>query len=225
MKKVFATIALFSVFSCFVTPTSAQDVKSALQDARKKNYVVGERTGNPVEMRDNVRYAGEKIRQLIRQRPEAAVELDERGFSPLVTAAHYGYAEAVDALLESPLVIAEIDKKDKRGLSAYETASHMPAQTAWVCLPKIMENPFAFVPFYVQLPYYEEYDPYGRILAALKSKGSIGTPESGRETWNEYCKDANPEFREKIRSGSGDVRKDLLTESERAIKALSEKKK
>lgn len=224
MKGTSFVFAVFVIFAGSVSYVSAQDVKYALQEARKKNYVVGERTGNPAEMRDNVRYAAEKIRTILRQRPEAAIEPDERGFSPLVTAAHYGYAEAVEALLESPLVLERIDVKDERGLSAYETASHMPAQTPWVCMPKIKENPFAFVPFYVQLPYYEEYDAYGKILAALKSKGSVGTPESERTSWLKYCKDADPEFREKVRTESGELSTQLKTESKKILEALANKK-
>ncbi|MFB0965231.1 MAG: ankyrin repeat domain-containing protein [Patescibacteria group bacterium] len=224
MKGMSVVFAVFAIIVDSVSPASAQDVKSALQEARKKNYVVGERTGNPAEMRDNVRYAAEKVRAILRQRPEAAIEPDERGFTPLVTAAHYGYAEVVEALLESPLVVERIDAKDERGLSAYETASHMPAQTPWVCVPKIKENPFAFVPSYVQLPYYEEYDPYSKILTALKSKGSAGTPESERMSWLKYCKDADPEFREKIRTENGDLRVQLKAESKRILEAMANKK-
>lgn len=228
MAKKFWTCVLFAACSlATIHPAFAQerDIKSVLQEARKKNYVVGERTGNPSEMRSNVRIAAEEVRAYVRIDPKYATKADPQGYSPLVMAAHYGYFEVVEALLESPEAVASIDVKDARGLSAFETASHHIAQTAWVCQPKMLDNPFAFVPFYVQLPYYEEYDPYGRILSLLKSKGSNGAPTDGRSSWLSYCDSADENFRESVKSGSGEIFGQLKVESDRMLKQLSNKRK
>lgn len=92
---------------------------------------------------------------------------------------------------------AQINMPDKEGLTAYEHAQLALPETLIACHPAI-ENPFVLVPFMVQLPYYDNRQPFGKITGLLEQAGAVTDVDRARSWWLEKCSNTDSDARDRV---------------------------
>lgn len=161
-------------------------------------YVIGERTGgSPDEWLNAEATILASIRTEISANPQSLTLRNKKGDTPLITAAGLGYAGLVEELLSHDAVKAEIDATDQNDMNAYDAALLSSRASLLACHPTL-ENPFAFVPFMVTLPYYHDRDPYPRIAKALIAAGAKASDEKAKSRWLESCSNTDPAARKAV---------------------------
>jgi len=131
--------------------------------------------------------------QLVEQHPRS-------GYTPLQSAAGYGYAEIVEELLKSQRVLQHLNDTDRNGLTAWAQASLAFRISIWACNPKIWDNPLRMIPYFVTHPVYTEGNGarYRHTRALLEQAGAIRDSEVPRAFWQKSCVNQTPEIRAKM---------------------------
>jgi len=179
-------------------PKSKDDCWNLLKKLADKMYVIGETTGKIESFRSEETIAAYHVLALRESNPESLIQENESGQTPLMAAATLGYARVVNELLRDPLVRNNINKKDKRGMTALDHARFAKRQAIWACNPSIFENPFAFVPYYVTKEYYDTESPYQKISEKLKAAGANSNEEASKTFWLDACSGATEDSKTRV---------------------------
>jgi hypothetical protein len=188
---------------------------------QRRMYVVGETSGRLDDFAAAERQAAADIRRWVNGFQGFLVEKNAAGQVPLMVAASLGYAEVVGELLKAKNVRDAIDGVDGRGLSAWIHANFAFRQTLWVCNPSVFEDPFAWVPLAVTLPYYQESadNPYRKIRRLLEEAGAKADRERAKRFWQDNCTRQAEGTRAKVEA-SDDLLETVLAEGDVALRRL-----
>lgn len=188
-------------------PKSKDDSWNLLKKLANKMYVIGETTGKIESFRSEETIIAYRMSELGESNPESLIQENELGQTPLMIASDLGYAKVVSKMLQVPIVVKNINKKDKRGMTALDYARFAKHQAIWVCNSLVFENPFVFVPYYVTKEYYDIESPYQKISRELKEAGANSKEETSKELWLGFCSNATEASKSRIKQS-----KDVLSE-------------
>jgi len=206
---------------------SAQDSKSPdtaqqiIVDLSSLLYIIGETSARSDEMELAQTNAAAQMQSLLDGIDDAKmVEPDSSGNTPLSQAAAHGYHELVATLLQSKAVRASIDTRDTSGLSAWDHANLSLPRTALICNPSLMQNPFAFIPLMVTMPFYaSEPDRYILTRELLARAGATGNSDTARTFWLDKCEYQSESVRQRV-TESDDLLEALTAENSDFFNAI-----
>ena len=188
---------------------------------RQSMYVVGETSGRHADLDKAERGAAMEMARAIVGDPDGVVEKSLADQTPLMAAAAAGYARVTSTLLQSPRVRASIGEVDRTGATAWTLASLALRQSAWVCNPQILDDPFMWVPLMVVQPCYVEAEtnPYRRTRELLEAAGAVPDPDAARRIWQRFCTNQNDTVRARVDAAS-DLQGAVLAEGAAVLARL-----
>ena len=188
---------------------------------RQRMYIVGETTGRYENYVAAERQAAADMARCVGGIQDFLVEKNAAGQTPLAAAASLGYVEIVGELLKASNVREAIDAVDAKGLSAWDHANLALRQSAWVCNPGVFQEPFAWVPLAVTLPYYLQAaeNPYRKSRRLLEAAGAVPHPERAKQLWQDICKQQRETTRANV-AASADMLETLLTEANAILEKM-----
>lgn len=205
---VVVLLAMAGGVSCPIVETRAADAiakpHQLIVNLQRKMYVVGETKGSRDALASAEQQAVADIGRWVERDHEFLVERNAIGQTPLMTAASLGYAEVVGELLKARVVRAAIDEADARGATAWIHVNLAFRQSLWVCNPKVLENPFVWVPLVVTLPYYlgAAESPYRKARRSLEEAGASRDPARAKRFWQDVCPQQADATRAKVEASS-----------------------
>ncbi len=212
--RIWAYVAVLAGLQALAAPARAETSQAheVVRTLGSQIYQLGERTGGtPTDWSALEAQAVAELRDLP---TDALIAVNDKGRTPLAVAAMAGFTPLVQALLATPEVRAQIDRKGHDRLDAHDLALLADRQTLQACHPT-SENPFALVPFWVVQPYYDNRAPYPQIAALLVQSGADPDQTTARASWLSRCTDAHPDDRAEI-AISTDLTASLLAAQHRA---------
>lgn len=173
-----------------------------INNLRQRMYVIGETTGKLDQFVEAERKAAQDIREYAASTtdPAALNERSPQGQTPLMAAAFMGYSEVVAELLNHNSVREGVNDVNPQGMSSWVYANFAFRQSAWVCNPTTLKNPFASVPLLVTQPYYQlsAENPYKKTRHLLEAAGAKIDMPAAKRFWLETCKLQDESTREKV---------------------------
>lgn len=112
---------------------------------------------------------------------------DEKGRTPLILSAWFGYSEVVEILLENKSVVDAIDAKDNSGLTAWDYSNLALHQSYILCNPSAFKNDDAATPILLMQDYYVDRNGYLNTRNALEKAGSSTSVDRVKAGWNSLC--------------------------------------
>ncbi len=183
---------------------------------------VGATSGKHSEMRREVDEAIEKIEWRTAQGDDSTLTArDHLGRTPLIAAAHHGYAEIVEALLDAGTVRAAIDAIDDRGLSASDHATLAFHQSIWACQNLNSGNMMRWLPRIMMASWYASEDPYTKLQVLLGDAGATMEIERARAVWLTLCTQQSRETRDAV-TNTNTLQQTLIEQGELSFKRVME---
>ncbi len=179
-------------------PVGAEGVLAELSD---RMYAIGETSGKPEQFDSAIVTARDKIRALAAAGDISSLTAkDKSGATPLIKAAYLGYAGIVEELLSYKPVADGLDQVDSHGYSAWTYANFDLRESAWICNPPILTDPFKIVPMMVEQPYYQSgpEPPYMKLRRLLVAAGAKPDMADAKQQWLSLCTAADPDARRKV---------------------------
>jgi len=204
----------FGIFCSIFTPLSQANEATRVEEVIKwfgnALYRMAETEGgNPEQWRDLEAKALSKLNKVISENPDSLTQPGRNKATPLTLAAARGYAFFIREMLKHPDIRSTLDRRDGSGMSAADHALIALRQSVFACSPEALNNPFAMIPIIVVLPYYEQFNPYQKVVEILADAGAYAEPDRAKAHWLKTCKSADPATVEVI-SESNQLQTDLI---------------
>ena len=220
----FVSLLLFS--QLLFAQENLKTPNEIIRDLKDKLYVIGETSGKYEKFIEAEKNAVSKLQEYMKSGdPAELVSASKSGVTPLMNASFMGYSSIVEEMLKSDKVRESINVTDSKGWSAWTNANFAFRQAAWICNPRIFEDPFSYVPLLVTQPYYTEYheNRYKNIRTQLEKSGAKPDMKGLIQIWNKTCINQDPETKEKV-DKTDDLLELVLKEGEKVLTDLMTKK-
>ncbi len=156
---------------------NAATATDAIRDVHAKVHFAGETGGGEEAIQRALSEGVEKLDSILSDPAyDPSKDRTKNGWTPLQLAAAMGYPEIVDSLVADKRIIAIINEKDSKGLTALDRAITRRNLLLPIINPAVKHRPFSFIPFVLRLSYFSsEQAPYERVIATLRTKGAVQT--------------------------------------------------
>lgn len=207
-----------------LTPSLAdeQTPRELIAGLGDRLYAVGETTGHRSDMQSAIDDVVAALRQRVVQGDDPALTAgDDRGRTPLITAAARGFSEVVEVLLESEAVREAIDATDATELSAWDHATLAIHQSIWACQQFSSAQVFKWIPRMVTAFWYASDEPYQRTQQLIEDAGATTDMEQPRAFWLKSCRTQTRDTREAV-THAIDLQETVIEQGELAFQRVLE---